>query len=86
MTKPDSRPAVEAALARLAVLEEWSTPAIEETLRGMLADLELNARRGLQPLRVAVTGSSISPPLFESLEALGRERSLGRLQDVLGRL
>jgi len=86
MTKPDSRPAVEAALARLAGLEEWSTPAIEETLRGMLADLELNARRGLQPLRVAVTGSSISPPLFESLEALGRERSLGRLQDVLGRL
>jgi glutamyl-tRNA synthetase len=86
MTKPDSRPAVEAALARLADLEKWSTSEIEEALRGMLAELELNARRGLQPLRVAVTGSSISPPLFESLEALGRERSLARLQEVLVRL
>lgn len=86
MTKPDSGPAVEAALARLTDLEEWSTSGIEEALRGMLAELELNARRGLQPLRVAVTGSSISPPLFESLEALGRERSLARLQEVLVRL
>jgi glutamyl-tRNA synthetase len=86
MTKPDSPAAVQAALGRLAELDQWSTGKIEETLRVMLADLELNARRGLQPLRVAVTGSSISPPLFESLEALGRDRSLARLQNALDRM
>jgi len=52
----------------------------------MLAELELNAGKGLQPVRVAVTGSSISPPLFESLAALGPQRSLARLQEVLVRL
>ncbi|MGI9648430.1 MAG: glutamate--tRNA ligase [Acidimicrobiia bacterium] len=86
MTKPDSPTAVQAALDRLGGLDDWSTTEIESTLREMLAELELNARRGLQPLRVAVTGSSISPPLFESLEALGRERSLARLQEALDRM
>jgi len=46
----------------------------------------LNARKGLQPLRVAATGSSVSPPLFESLAALGRDRSLARLREALERL
>ena len=86
LAKPDSPAAVTAAIARLTDLEEWSTGAIESTLRAMLEELELNARKGLQPLRVAVTGSSISPPLFESLEALGQDRTLARLRDVAGRL
>jgi glutamyl-tRNA synthetase len=86
MTKPESITAVESALARLADLDEWATAAIEETLRSMLSELELNARKGLQPLRVATTGSSVSPPLFESLEALGRDRTLARLEEALSRL
>jgi glutamyl-tRNA synthetase len=45
----------------------------------MLEELGLGAAKGLQPLRVAVTGSSVSPPLFESMEALGREKTLQRL-------
>ena len=86
LAKPDSPAAVGAAAERLAELQEWTTEAIESSLRDMLEELELNARKGLQPLRVAVTGSSISPPLFESLEALGRERTVARLREVHGRL
>ena len=48
--------------------------------------MEVNARRGFQPIRVAVTGSSVSPPLFESLAALGRERTLERLHEARSRL
>jgi glutamyl-tRNA synthetase len=65
---------------RLNPIEVWSAENIEATLRGMLEDLGLGAAKGLQPLRVAATGSSVSPPLFESLAALGREKTLQRLQ------
>jgi glutamyl-tRNA synthetase len=86
LTKPDARAALETAHRLLGELGEWTTEAIEGALRAMLAERELNAGKGLQPVRVAVTGSSISPPLFESLEAIGRDRSLARLQEVLARL
>ncbi len=79
MTKPEARMAVAGASARLDDLEEWTIEAIEEALRAMMDELGLSARKGLQPLRVAVTGSSVSPPLFESIEALGRETTLARL-------
>ncbi len=52
----------------------------------MLEALEIGARKGLQPVRVAVTGSSVSPPLFESVAALGRHRTLARLDVCLQRL
>jgi glutamyl-tRNA synthetase len=70
---------LEAASAALESISTWDTPSIEEALRAMLAERELSARKGLQPIRVAVSGSTVSPPLFESLEALGRERSVERL-------
>ncbi len=63
----------------------WSTAAIQEALQAELVDeLGLKPRNAFGPVRVAVTGRRISPPLFESLELLGRERSLGRLQSALG--
>jgi glutamyl-tRNA synthetase len=86
METPEARNALERASARLEGLAEWRTVAIEESLRSMLDEAGLSARKGLQPIRVAVTGSSVSPPLFESLEALGRERSLHRLAAALARL
>jgi glutamyl-tRNA synthetase len=52
----------------------------------MLEDMGLGAAKGLQPLRVAITGSSVSPPLFESMAALGREKTLGRLDRARGLL
>jgi glutamyl-tRNA synthetase len=86
MEKEGVAEVLRSAAARLAALEAWETGPIEEALRGLLADLGLSARKGLQPIRVAVTGSQVSPPLFESLEALGRERSLERLEASAGRL
>jgi glutamyl-tRNA synthetase len=45
--------------------------------------LGLKPRNAFGPVRVAITGSTVSPPLFESMEILGRERSLTRLRDAL---
>lgn len=78
--------ALEAAYVRLQAVEDWQAADIEATLRAMLEDLELNARRGLQPIRVATTGSTVSPPLFETLEVLGRAVTLERIESVRRRL
>jgi glutamyl-tRNA synthetase len=79
MTKEGVPGILASARDRLATAERWDATVIETTLRGMLDQLGLGAAKGLQPLRVAVTGSSVSPPLFESMEALGREKTLERL-------
>ena len=56
--------------------------AIEQALRAVAEQLELKPREAFQPIRVAVTGSKISPGLFESIELLGRERSLERIRQA----
>jgi len=86
MTKPEAALAVGEAATRLASIDPWATESIETSLRTMLDEHELSARKGLQPIRVAVCGSAVSPPLFESLEALGQDRTLVRLADVNARL
>ena len=74
---------VEAAHSALSELPEWTAPAIEEALRVALVErLGLKPRVAFGPVRIAVTGRRVSPPLFESLELLGRERSLARLDAV----
>jgi glutamyl-tRNA synthetase len=78
--------ALDAAIERLAAVEQWTAAAIEAELRSMLEELDLNARKGLQPVRVATTGSTVSPPLFETLEVLGRDKTLERLRAARARL
>jgi len=85
MTTAEAASALAGALATLEALPHWDKGAIEEALRAVLGERGLSARKGLQPIRVAVTGSTVSPPLFESLEALGRERALARLREALGK-
>ncbi|TXI62728.1 glutamate--tRNA ligase [Mycolicibacterium mageritense] len=81
--KPEAAPVLAAALSALEGLEEWTTAAIEDALKTALVDgLELKPRKAFGPIRVAVTGAAVSPPLFESMELLGRERSLARLRAV----
>jgi glutamyl-tRNA synthetase len=79
MTKDDVPTILEAASGRLAGLDPWTAESIEAALRAMLEEMGIGAGRGLQPLRVAVTGSSVSPPLFESLAALGKGKTLDRI-------
>jgi glutamyl-tRNA synthetase len=75
---------VRAAHEALSGVSDWSTEPIEEALRGALVEgLGLKPRLAFGPVRVAVTGSRISPPLFESLELLGRDATLGRLSAVM---
>jgi glutamyl-tRNA synthetase len=60
-------------------VSDWTAPEIEAELRGLAAGLDLKPAKAFQPIRVAMTGSKISPGLFESLELVGREESLRRL-------
>jgi glutamyl-tRNA synthetase len=81
----EGRAVVKASHDALAALETWDTASIEEGLRAALVDgLGLKPRNAFGPVRVAITGRRISPPLFESLELLGREKSLARLLDAQG--
>ena len=75
------RDVVRAAYGALAEVERWSTADIETALREALVEgLALKPRVAFGPVRIAVTGRKVSPPLFESLELLGRDRSLARLR------
>jgi len=80
MTKDGVTDVLEAGRAVLDRVELWDAASIETALRGLPEQLGLGAGKAFQPLRVAVTGSSVSPPLFESIAALGRERTLERLE------
>ena len=72
-------PVITAAKAALDGLEPFDAATIETALRSVLDELGLKPRQGFQPIRIAVTGSKISPGLFESIELLGREATLARL-------
>jgi glutamyl-tRNA synthetase len=73
-------PVLAEAERALAGLEPFDAEAIERELRGLADRLELKPREAFQPIRIAVTGSKISPGLFESIELLGRERTVERLR------
>jgi glutamyl-tRNA synthetase len=73
---------LEAARGALEKVEPWTAEAVEAALRGMAERLELSPRPAFQPIRVAVTGATVSPGLFESLELLGRDESLRRLSSA----
>jgi glutamyl-tRNA synthetase len=68
-----------AAVEALAGVEPFQAEGIEEALRALAERLGLKPREAFQPIRQAVTGSSVSPGLFESLELLGKEEALARI-------
>jgi len=77
----DAGPVLDAAIGALEDIAEWTSAKIEIALKvALLENLALKPRKAFGPIRVAATGASISPPLFESLELLGRDRSLQRLR------
>lgn len=84
---PGAGPVLDAAAAALDGVRDWTATRIEAALKGaLLDDLGLKPGKAFGPIRVAVTGASVSPPLFESLELLGRERSLQRLRAAAERV
>jgi len=81
---PDAQPVLVAARDALISINDWTTENIEESLRVALIDgMELKPKVAFGPVRVAVTGRRVSPPLFESLEILGQERSLARIASAI---
>jgi glutamyl-tRNA synthetase len=82
-----AQPVLRAAADALSALVTFDAASIEAALRGALVDgLGLKPRNAFGPVRVAVTGRKISPPLFESLELLGQTSTLARIAAASGRL
>jgi glutamyl-tRNA synthetase len=82
----NTRSLLEAAYEALARLPIWETGAIETALRGLAEERGVKVGELFTPVRVAVTGSTASPPLFETLAVLGPERALRRLTVAIERL
>jgi glutamyl-tRNA synthetase len=77
-----SGPLLSEVRSALAAVEPFDAERIEHALRGLAERLDLKPRQAFQPIRVAVTGSAVSPGLFESIELLGRDETLARLAAV----
>lgn len=82
MTKDGVDDVLDAGLAVLTGVQQWNTESIETALRALPERLGIGVGKTFQPLRIAVTGSSVSPPLFESLAALGRIPTLARIESA----
>lgn len=75
-----------AGIAALEAVEEWTTPNIEAALnKALIEDLGLKPRVAFGALRIGISGEAVSPPLFESMELLGKESTLVRLRLLVSR-
>jgi glutamyl-tRNA synthetase len=83
---PEAARSLAAARSKLAEVDGWTAEAIERALRAACDETGLRPRVLFAPVRVAVTGSTVSPGLFESLELLGRDESIARLDQAVARL
>jgi glutamyl-tRNA synthetase len=82
---PEAAEVLDAASSALGALGEWTAPAIETALKESLVEgLGRKPRQAFGPVRVAVSGRTVSPPLYESMELLGRDRTLSRLAAARG--
>jgi glutamyl-tRNA synthetase len=82
---PDAEPVLRAAIEALRPLADWTAAGIEQALKAALVDgLGVKPRKAFAPVRVAVTGRTVSPPLYESMELLGKDRALDRLRRAIG--
>ena len=82
----DSRAFLSQALSALGAAEPFDAATIEAVLSPLPEHAGIKPKALYQPIRVAITGTTISPGIFDSLAALGRERSLARLENAIARL
>jgi glutamyl-tRNA synthetase len=81
--KAATLPALEASLAAFEPLPEWTEEALKEATEGVMERLDQGMGKIAQPLRVAITGTRISPGIFETLSALGRDKTLRRIRAAI---
>ncbi len=86
MTSENTLKALQAARERLASLEGFSHDSLEGALRPLAEDLGLKTGQLFGPLRVATTGRTAAPPLFETMAVLGKERCLARIKAAIEKL
>ena len=86
MSRESTVQALEAAKQRLSPLREFDATSLEGVLRPLAAELGLKTGQLFGTLRIAVTGRTAAPPLFQTMAVLGKERCLGRIQAALKRL
>jgi glutamyl-tRNA synthetase len=79
----DAVPTLSAVRARLAALPQWDAAAIHTALNDLASERQSGLGKIAQPVRVAVTGTAVSPPIDVTLELLGRERALARIDAAL---
>jgi len=84
VTDSASKEVLKRTLAELTPLTTWNHDSIEAALRtSLIEEMGLKPRIAFGAVRIATTGSTISPPLFESMELLGKETSLARISATL---
>lgn len=84
--RADALPGLKALAGRLASLDAWTVPALHAAVEGVAADTGLTLGKLAQPVRVAVAGKAVSPPIDVTLALLGREATLARLGRAVRRL
>lgn len=78
--------ALEAVLARVEGVDDWAREAIEGAIRPLAEEIGIKTGELFGVIRVAVTGKTATPPLFETMEVLGRRRTVERLRSALSRV
>jgi glutamyl-tRNA synthetase len=68
---------------KLVEMQEFTEQGIEEMLRSIAEEKQVGLGKIAQPLRVAITGSTISPPIFDSVQLLGKPNTLARIDNTL---
>ena len=80
---PEAKPLLEQSRAALAALVEWTAPAIHEAIQALAEGTGVGLGKVAQPLRVAVSGGGVSPPIDQTLAILGREQTLARIDRAI---
>jgi glutamyl-tRNA synthetase len=83
--KPELAEPLQALTAGFSALEDWHADALNQVIHQVAEQFELKMGKVAQPLRVAVTGNTVSPPIAATLQLMGRETVLGRLEGVMAK-
>ena len=86
MTAETALTALKAADEKISLLENFSQDLLEDTFRHLADDLGIKTGQLFNPLRVAITAREAAPPLFETMEVLGKERCLKRIKAAQAKL
>ena len=86
MDRSDTRQALDAALSTISDLSSFDAESLEGVLRPLAEELNVKAGQLFGSLRIATTGQRVAPPLFETMEVLGRERTLASIRKAIDRL